>query len=185
MRRLGQELGVEAMSLYHHLPGKGAVLSGVAESLLSELRLDDVDAGSWQDRLRRLARAYRGVAHAHPNAFLLIVMREHRTPQVARLLELTARICRDAGASDEEAANAFLTLGGFVSGFAVFEIGGFLALTGEPSPPGESCAGFADDAVERETKPGDDQFETGVTTILTGLAARFGIQARDEKTELS
>src|SRR5581483_3835282 len=106
MRRLGQELGVEAMSLYHHLPGKGAVLSGVAESLLSELRLDDADSGSWQDRLRRLARAYRGVAHAHPNAFPLIVMREHRTPQVARLHELTARICRDAGASDEEAANA-------------------------------------------------------------------------------
>ena len=89
MRRLGQALGVEAMSLYHHLPGKAAVLSGVAESLLSGLRLEEGNGGSWQERMRRLARAYRGLAHAHPNAFPLIVMREHQTPQVTRLLELT------------------------------------------------------------------------------------------------
>src|SRR5690242_6604720 len=155
MRRLGQALGVEAMSLYHHLPGKAAVLSGVAEALLSGLRLEDAADGTWQDRMRRLARAYRGLAHAHPNAFPLIVMREHQTPQVTRLLELTARICRDAGASDADALNVFVTLGGFVSGFALFEIGGFFTLTGERSPEAADWLGSDEPAAELALHPGD------------------------------
>jgi AcrR family transcriptional regulator len=179
MRRLGQALGVEAMSLYHHLPGKAAVLSGVAESLLSGLRLEEGNGGSWQERMRRLARAYRGLAHAHPNAFPLIVMREHQTPQVTRLLELTFRICRDAGASEDDALNVFLTLGGFVSGFALFEIGGFFTLTGEPSPALAACTASAGERRELFATPGDAQFELGVTTILAGLAQQFGRGAAD------
>ncbi|HEU5432754.1 MAG TPA: TetR/AcrR family transcriptional regulator C-terminal domain-containing protein [Thermomicrobiales bacterium] len=177
MRRLGQALGVEAMSLYHHLPGKAAVLSGVAEALLSGLRLEATNGGSWQDRMRQLARAYRGVAHAHPNAFPLIVMRERQTPQVTRLFDLTARICRDAGASDDDALNVFLTLGGFVSGFALFEIGGFFTLTGEPSPNLADCQPLASAGSERSLAPGDAQFELGVTTILAGLAEQFARRA--------
>ncbi|HEU0115191.1 MAG TPA: TetR/AcrR family transcriptional regulator C-terminal domain-containing protein [Thermomicrobiales bacterium] len=177
MRRLGLALGVEAMSLYHHLPGKAAVLSGVAESLLGGLRLEAANDGTWQDRMRQLARAYRGLAHAHPNAFPLIVMREHRTPQVTRLLDLTIRICRDAGATEDDALNVFLTLGGFVSGFALFEIGGFFALTGERSPEMATSPEAGDDGRDRALTPGDEQFELGVTTILIGLAEQFARRA--------
>ncbi|HET7094977.1 MAG TPA: WHG domain-containing protein [Thermomicrobiales bacterium] len=183
MRRLGQALGVEAMSLYHHLPGKAAVLSGVAESLLSGLRLDAANAGSWQERMRRLARAYRGLAHAHPNAFPLIVMRERTTPQVSRLFDLTIDICRAAGASEDDALNVFLTLGGFVSGFALFEIGGFFNLTGEQSPPMMANPASADERSDLALTPGDAQFERGVTTVLLGLERQFERGAADAEAE--
>jgi AcrR family transcriptional regulator len=183
MRRLGQALGVEAMSLYHHLPGKAAVLSGVAESLLSGLRLDADNAGSWQERMRRLSRASRGLAHAHPNAFPLIVMRERTTPQVSRLFDLTIDVCRAAGASEDDALNVFLTLGGFVSGFALFEIGGFFNLTGEPSPPMMADPALADERSDLALTPGDAQFERGVTTVLLGLERQFERGAVDAEPE--
>jgi AcrR family transcriptional regulator len=68
MRRLGAELGVEAMSLYHHLRGKDALLDGVAETLVGEI-LDAVEkittAGDWRALLRARFLAAREVMLRH------------------------------------------------------------------------------------------------------------------------
>ncbi len=76
MRRLGADLGVEAMSLYKHVPGKEAILDGVRELLLQEfaatpLAVED-EAGGWREHLARFANAYRAVGLAHPEAFGLL-----------------------------------------------------------------------------------------------------------------
>jgi AcrR family transcriptional regulator len=74
MRRLAAALGVNPMSIYHHLPGKAAVLSGLVQEVFSRVHLTPPPGGaSWQDRLRHAARAYRGVLRAHPNLALQIV----------------------------------------------------------------------------------------------------------------
>ena len=41
MRRLAAELDVEAMSLYHHLPGKDALLDGLIEAIVTEIGESD------------------------------------------------------------------------------------------------------------------------------------------------
>ncbi|MEV0900566.1 TetR/AcrR family transcriptional regulator C-terminal domain-containing protein [Actinoplanes sp. NPDC049802] len=68
MRRLGADLGVEAMSLYHHLRGKDALLDGVAETLVAEIldAVGRVEAGDWRSRLRGRFLAAREVMLRHP-----------------------------------------------------------------------------------------------------------------------
>ena len=73
MRRLGAELGVEAMSLYRYVPGREALLDGVVETVIAEM-YDDPDVvtvprDGWQDFLQRLAHGVRRVALTHPAAF--------------------------------------------------------------------------------------------------------------------
>lgn len=74
MRRLGARLGVEAMSLYKHVPSKDAVVEGVRELLLeelAELRRNQHHSDSWVEALRGVARAFRDVCRAHPRALPL------------------------------------------------------------------------------------------------------------------
>ena len=84
MRRLGQELGVEAMSLYRYVPGKEDLLDAVVESLMEGMRDDDdvptSPENGWQDFLQRLAHGVRRVALAHPVCFPLIVSRPTEAP---------------------------------------------------------------------------------------------------------
>lgn len=68
MRRLGKQLGVDPMSIYHHIPGKSELLDAVIDSVMAQvdLTVDDPSA-PWQERVRRLATAYRDALAAHPN----------------------------------------------------------------------------------------------------------------------
>ena len=63
MRRLGAALGVEAMSLYKHVPNKRAILDGIRELLIADFAasLPIEPATRWRDDLARFARAYRSV----------------------------------------------------------------------------------------------------------------------------
>lgn len=72
MRRLAGELGVDPMALYHHLPGKAAVVSGMVELVFREMPVV-AEEGFWRERVRAFAEAYRGLALAHPNLILAIV----------------------------------------------------------------------------------------------------------------
>jgi TetR/AcrR family transcriptional regulator, tetracycline repressor protein len=94
MRRLGEELGVEAMSLYRHVANKAALLDGVHEAVLAEVarprRTDD-----WVEDCRWLARSFRRALRAHPNTLPLFATRpavtrgslEHLEAALDRLAE--------------------------------------------------------------------------------------------------
>ncbi|WP_327588606.1 TetR/AcrR family transcriptional regulator C-terminal domain-containing protein [Nonomuraea sp. NBC_00507] len=81
MRRLAADLGVEAMSLYYHLPGKEALLDGLVESVIDQIdaAVSHLDAtaieGDWRTRLRQRFLAAREVMLRHPWAPGLIVSR--------------------------------------------------------------------------------------------------------------
>ncbi|WP_206062943.1 TetR/AcrR family transcriptional regulator [Nocardioides piscis] len=84
MRRLGNELGVEAMALYRYVPGKEELLDGVVEALIESMRQDedvlDTPSDGWQDFLIRLAHGVRRVALQHPKAFPLVASRPPEAP---------------------------------------------------------------------------------------------------------
>ena len=175
MRRLGHELGVEAMSLYHHVPNKAALLGGIAELLLGRLQVPPAGAGDWRERMTALARAYRRLAHDHPHAFPLVVAPDLKTAEVRRLLDPMVPICRDAGFADGVALDAFCIVAGYVSGYALFEIGGLL----QPAPDGagDRLGGGAPSgdrsAPSSLVALGDAQFEFGLEVVLTGLNVRL------------
>ena len=171
MRRLGRELGVEAMSLYNHVPNKEALLNGMVEVLLEELEVPlDVPGDSWEERLRKAFRSYLQLARAHPNVFPLFTMRPLNTVESLKLFELL----REAGFDIVSALRAFRVLSSYTIGYALAEIRGF-ALESDVSHPG--IHGFSEEELFRvfksppplEKADRDAEFEFGLDLILTGL----------------
>ena len=79
MRKLARVLGRDPMILYRHAPNKAALLDGVAELVLAQLKVDPADP-DWAGQLREVARGYRALALAHPNVVPLLVTRPLATP---------------------------------------------------------------------------------------------------------
>lgn len=83
MRRLGAQLGVEAMALYRYVPGREQLLDGVVEYVMNELYEATMRgdlANSWQEYLQEMAHGVRAVAVAHPRIFPLVATRPPAAP---------------------------------------------------------------------------------------------------------
>jgi AcrR family transcriptional regulator len=132
MRRLGGDLGVEAMALYRYVPSREELLDGVVEAVLASLHEDpDVDlAGKtgWQDYLQRLAHGVRRVALAHPSVFPLIATRPPAAPWIRPplrslpLLESFFTVMTGSGFSDEMAVVAYRGYTTFLLGHLLLEV---------------------------------------------------------------
>src|ERR1700689_4663767 len=79
MRRLARALDRDPMILYRHAPNKAALLDGVVEVVLAQLKVDPADP-DWAAQLRAVARDYRQLALAHPHVVPLLVTRPLATP---------------------------------------------------------------------------------------------------------
>ncbi len=75
MRSLARRLGVEAMSIYHHIPSKDDLLDGVVAQVLAGLTLFDQGSGQWQDETRQAAHNLRNALLTHPNTVSLVATR--------------------------------------------------------------------------------------------------------------
>jgi TetR/AcrR family transcriptional regulator, tetracycline repressor protein len=122
MRRLGAELGVNPMSIYHHLPGKDAVISGLVELVFSGIRVPYSDGSSWQDRVRAWAEAYRGLVHSHPNLVLEVVSNAAAATEAVLLVnEPLYGALDESGLPPAEVVRAADSVVDFVHGFALAE----------------------------------------------------------------
>ncbi|HET9672940.1 MAG TPA: TetR family transcriptional regulator, partial [Actinomycetota bacterium] len=70
MRRVAREVGVEAMSLYHHVEDKDDLLDGICERVMAEFRFPE-PSDDWAESCRRGARAWRSLLRRHPNVMTL------------------------------------------------------------------------------------------------------------------
>ena len=179
MRRLGRELGVEAMSLYRHVPNKDALLDGIVELIVLEIEVPAEVDGDWKEAARQIVRSYRRAAHSHPNAFPLVTMRPLNTPEGLRRLDATFDILRRAGFDELTAIVAFRTLASYTRGFALEEVTG-RAIGAEPlgsdrldprALPADEFPRLAELAPRLVAADRDAEFERGVDLILTGLEA--------------
>ena len=98
MRRLGQELGVEAMSLYKHVANKDDVLDGIVDIVASEIELPSI-GGDWKKSMRRRASSAHEILLRHPWATMLIVSRANVGPAMLRYVDATIGCLREAGFS--------------------------------------------------------------------------------------
>jgi AcrR family transcriptional regulator len=173
MRRLGAELGVEAMSLYNHVPNKSALLDGMVEVLLGELEIPP-ENGSWEERTREGYRAFRRLAHEHPNVFPLLVNRPPDTMDGAWLVEEFLRTLVEAGFDKEQALHSFRALSSYTFGYAMAEIRGF-ALEPDGSRLGayrllpEEFPRISELRPQLENVDHDAEFEFGLDLIFAGL----------------
>jgi AcrR family transcriptional regulator len=122
MRRLGAELGVNPMSIYHHLPGKGAVISGLVELVFSGMRVRYSDGSPWQDQVRAWAETYRDLVRSHPNLVLEIVSSAAAVTEAVLLVNEPLYAALDeAGLPPAEVVVVADSVVDFVHGFAIAE----------------------------------------------------------------
>jgi TetR/AcrR family transcriptional regulator, tetracycline repressor protein len=122
MRRLGAELSVNPMSIYHHLPGKDAVISGLVELVFSGMRVPYPDGSPWQDQVRAWAEAYRDLVRSHPNLVLEIVSSAAAVTEAVLLVnEPLYRALDEAGLPPAKVVQAADSVVDFVHGFALAE----------------------------------------------------------------
>jgi AcrR family transcriptional regulator len=124
MRRLATGLGVEAMSLYHHLPGKDGLLDGLVGSVVDEInaaadRVGDTGPdGDWRPRLRQRFLAAREVMLRHPWAPGLMSSRATIPPGLYRYYDAILATLVRAGFSYHIAHRALHAFGSMAIGFA-------------------------------------------------------------------
>lgn len=185
MRSVGRELGVEAMSLYHHVAGKDALLDGLADWVFT--RIETPTAGDpWRAQMEARARSARTVLAAHPWGLGLIESRRTPGPATLRHHDAVLGCLRAAGFSVALAAHAYSVLDAYVYGFVLTEVN----LPFQPGePPEDFVEGLGPLAVEhphlaemvaehvvgRDYAYGDE-FDYGLALILDGLEAAFAAQ---------
>src|SRR4051812_260603 len=121
MRRLGQELGVEAMSLYNHVANKDDLLDGMVDHVFSEITLpsDQVD---WKTAMRERAISAHDALLRHPWATSLMQSRTKPGPATLRHHNWVIGRLRQAGFTIDMAAHAFSVIDGYIYGFALQQI---------------------------------------------------------------
>jgi AcrR family transcriptional regulator len=131
MRKLGQELGVDAMALYRHVRSKDDLFDGIAELIVGEIERPD-PTGNWKVDLRHQVMAARQVMLRHPWARR--VLEERGTGGIASIgyIESVLAILRDGGYSIDLAHHALHVLDSRIFGFNqdLFDDSGRV----EPSP---------------------------------------------------
>ena len=182
MRRVAREVGVEAMSLYHHVEDKEDLLDGICERVMAEFDFPE-PVDDWAENCRRGARAWRCLLQAHPAVMRLFA--EQRGPvrsiDSMRPMEFALEILRGAGLSDRDTAQAFHAFGGYIQGFVMMELGSIAGGSDEEhmkmhaelaaAMPGEFPALQAVSKYFAECEP-DEQFEFGLELLIRGLEAK-------------
>jgi AcrR family transcriptional regulator len=185
MRKLGQSLGVEAMSLYNHVANKDEILDGIVDVVVGEIDVPAAGA-DWKTAARRRVISARETLARHPWATGLMESRINPGPATLRYFDAVLGTFREAGFSVEMAAHAFSVLDAYIYGFALQE----------QSLPFDNAEESADVAeallehlpvddyphlfemiVEHATQPDYDyanEFEFGLELILNGLETLRG-----------
>jgi AcrR family transcriptional regulator len=188
MRRIGRELGVEAMSLYNHVRDKEDILDSISEAVLAEFRLPDAD--DWAEGARLAAREYRRLLLAHPTVVTLMTERKRpfTTVESLRAYEFALEVFRTAGLSEADSVKAFHVFGGYILGFVTMELG---LMVGGPEDEAHAQANLemarmlasADLPRMREAMPHfmncdlEEQFEFGLDLLIEGIRARISANA--------
>jgi AcrR family transcriptional regulator len=172
MRSLGRRLGVEAMSLYNHVPSKEALLDGLVEVVLSGV---GSEAQDWREALREIARGYREASQKHPEIVKLFAARRFATPPWVRTTEDTLAAFRRGGFDDVSAVHGYRIVSSYLTGYVFGE----LRLLGAPSLPEYlEQIGAADFPVLHELVSElvhvdrADEYELGLELILDALERR-------------
>ncbi|MEE1930101.1 TetR/AcrR family transcriptional regulator C-terminal domain-containing protein [Streptomyces sp. TRM 70351] len=182
MRKLAERLGVEAMSLYHHVANKDAILDGMVDTVFGEIELPSHDT-DWKTAMRRRACSVREVLLAHRWALGLMDSRARPGPATLRHHDAVLGTLRRAGFSVVLAAHAFSVIDSYVYGFVLQELNlpfdgaGELAETADAilrEMPADAYPHLAELITEHALRPGyayADEFAFGLDLVLDGLDA--------------
>jgi AcrR family transcriptional regulator len=179
MRKLGQSLGVEAMSLYNHVAKKDDIVAGILELVVREI---DVPSGEtdWKTAIRRTAISAHEALVRHPWACSLMMSPVAANPARLRWMESVLATLREAGFSPELTHHAYHALDSHITGFTLWQVS--LTFSAEDLPelgaaflrelPVDDYPYLAEHVEQHLTDSGHaegSEFEFGLDLILDGL----------------
>lgn len=179
MRKLGTDLGVEAMSLYNHVRNKDDLLVAVSDLLHDDImaRYLPSDEDTWQAKARKMAIAWWQIGREHPKAFALLADKPVQAQGGIRVLAACMQLFTDAGFTLEQAVAAFQAAAGWLTGTVTQEITMMASLA--------QGDGFADDEVPPELRSLVDftrvcidvdpelRFHNGLEIVIAGIEQRL------------
>ncbi len=180
MRRLAAALGVEAMSLYHHVANKDDILTGIADLVVAEIDPPTV-GGPWKAEIRRTARSAFDVLLRHRWAAALLLGGAAPAPARLRWMDAILGTFRGGGFSAELTDHAYHALDSHIMGFTLWVVGMDL---GDDAALASTAADFLTTLPPHELphlvehveqhlrpRPDDDQgeFAFGLELLLDGL----------------
>lgn len=193
MRNLGQELGVEAMSLYRYVRGREDLLEAIVAHLLHdvETKLDHELTDHWQGYLQTLAHELRTIAVGHPAVFPLVATRHPAAPWLRpplrslELVEAFIATLTEYGFTDQQIAETYRAFSSFLLGQLLLESavrGAETSPVEEPLDEGSATVPNADGIVDLSRQPnvarlqpllsrdhGLEEFETSLENLLDRL----------------
>jgi len=189
MRRLGQALGVEAMSLYNHVANKRELITAMVDSVVEQFELPD-DEPRWDAAIRRCAISAHDLLIEHEWACALALLPSDAStlsgPRI-RYMEWLLRRLGEAGFSPEVVYYAYHTLDSHIFGFTLWQLGHVKAARMMERPEGETMeewatrmlvemrpryphlAEHAEQHMAAGARDGQQEFEFGLDLILDGL----------------
>jgi TetR/AcrR family transcriptional regulator, tetracycline repressor protein len=164
MRALARELGVPPMTIYNYVASKEALRELVVNHILREIRIPDVDEGSWEERIRQLEREVRHVLSRHPG--VSAQLRDGGIAEGARLAQGVLSILSDGGFSPDAAVLCFATLYTFMIGQIDLDA---MAAAIDDRSPRASLEGVAPSTQFSR----DELFEFGFDAVIAGLKLKL------------
>ncbi|MEV6301704.1 TetR family transcriptional regulator [Actinoplanes sp. NPDC051861] len=156
MRKLAADLGVNPMSLYHHVENKAALLDGMTRLITEGAEHIEVGDGPWQEQLRRLAYEFRALSLAHRNLIRYAFTTDDVIQRGGPMWRTLCAVLRGAGLPEPEVERTGAVCAVLVGGLLHTEVNGTMRrLIG---------AGKADDT----------GFALAVDLLIDGVAARVG-----------
>jgi AcrR family transcriptional regulator len=163
MRKLAAALGVNPMSLYHHVENKAALLAGVTRLVVTDVQSLTPSGGTWRDQLRHLARDFRSFAQAHPRLMEYAFTSPGLIQRHGILWLALCRILTEAGLPAEDVEPVGAVLASLVGGLLLSEVNGALRRLVDPATED------VDAATARS-------FDIAVDILIAGLEPRLGLR---------
>ncbi len=180
MRKLAQELAVEAMSLYHHVANKIELLDGLIDLVFAEIDLPAPE-DEWKTALRARAVSAHAALIRHPWAIGLMESRTAPGPATLRHHDAVLGCLRAGGFSLPATAHAYSLLDSYIYGFAMQQINLPFGTSDQAAPvadamlaqmPAGDYPHLIEMAMNHVLQPGyayADEFEIGLDLILDGI----------------
>lgn len=154
MRKLGTDLGVDPMALYHHVPGREGLLDGITNLVLDDLRatpgIEIPSTVGWSEYLHRLGHGMRATAQRHPRIFPLVATRPPEAPWLRPpmrslwLVESFLSTLIDRGFTEQGAIATYRVFSSFLLGHLLLEATARGAETAPIEEPDPQAAGHVD-----------------------------------------
>ena len=189
MRKLGQALGVEAMSLYNHVTNKRELITAMVDSVVEQFELPD-DEPRWDAAIRRCAISAHDLLIEHEWACTLALLPSDVStiggPRI-RYMEWLLQRLRAAGFPPQVVYSGYHTLDSHIFGFTLWQLGHAKAARMMVRPDGETMeewatrmlsemrprfphlAEHAEQHMAAGARDGRQEFEFGLDLILDGL----------------